>query len=142
LHPLLPPAGPSFATADFAFDVRLIAGLDAMPTFGAPATSVPVASPHPPDAVNLFNRLAAVFPIDPAPAPANPRPAGTRIKKYLPPTYRDAIGFSGSRSPYTVSDDSYFCTMRSGTNKPPYKKIKPPVAPKFPWGKVLAIAMR
>jgi hypothetical protein len=142
LDPLVPPGGPSFATANFIFDVRLIAGLAALPTFGTPATSVNVASPHPPNAQALFNALAGVFPIDPAPPPANPRPAGTTIMKYLPPTYRDTVGFSGSRTPYTVSDDTYFCALRTGTNKPPYKKIKPPPAPKFPWGKVIAIAMR
>jgi len=142
LDPLVPPGGPSFATANFTFDVRLIAGLDALPTFGAPATSVTIASPRPPQGQSLLNDLAGVFPIDPSPPAANPRPAGTMIKKYLPPSYRDAVGFSGSRSPYTVSDDSYFCTLRSGANKPPYKKIKPPAAPKFPWGKVIAIAMR
>jgi hypothetical protein len=143
LDPLVEPAGPSFATADFVLDIRLIAGLDAMPVFSAAATNVIVPSPHPPQATNLFNELAGVFPIDPSPAPANPRPGGTRIKKYLPPSYRNAVGFSGSsRSLYTVSDDSYLCTMRSGTNKPPYKKIKPPHEPRFPWGKVIAIAMR
>jgi hypothetical protein len=142
LDPLVAPAGPSFATANFVFDVRLVAGLDQIPTFATPASDVTIASPHPPQAQNLFNQLAIVFPIDPAPPAANPRPAGTSFKKYLPPTYRDAVGFSVSRSPYTVSDDSYFCTLRSGTSKPPYKKIKPPAAPKFPWGKVIAIAMR
>jgi hypothetical protein len=142
LDPLVAPAGPSFAAANFVFDVRLVAGLDQIPTFGTPVSDVTIASPHPPQAQNLFNQLATVFPIDPTPPAANPRPAGTSIKKYLPPTYRDTVGFSVSRSPYTVSDDSYFCTLRSGANKPPYKKIKPPVAPKFPWGKVIAIAMR
>jgi hypothetical protein len=142
LDPLVAPAGPSFATADFVFDVRLVTGLDQIPTFGTPASHLQIASPHPPQAQNLFNQLATVFPIDPAPPAPNPRPAGTLIKKYLPPTYRDAVGFSVSRSPYIVSDDSYLCTLRSGTNKPPYKKIKPPAAPKFPWGKVIAITMR
>jgi hypothetical protein len=142
LDPLVAPAGKSFAAADFVFAVRLVAGLDQIPTFGTPVSEVDIASPHLPHAQDLFNQLANVFPIDPAPPAPNPRPAGTRIKKYLPPTYRDAVGLSVPRSPYTVSDDSYFCTLRTGTNKPPYKKIKPPAAPKFPWGKVIAIAMR
>ena len=142
LDPLVAPTGPSFATANFVFNVRLVAGLDQIPAFGTSATDVTIASPHPSQAQNLFNQLATVFPIDPAPPAANPRPAGTRIKKYLPPTYRDTVGFSVARSPYTVSDDSYSCMLRSSTNKPPYKKIKPPEAPKFPWGKVIAIAMR
>jgi hypothetical protein len=51
--------GPSFATANFIFDVRLIAGLAALPTFGTPATSVNVASPHPPNAQALFNGTGA-----------------------------------------------------------------------------------
>src|SRR5438132_8581195 len=74
LDPLVAPAGPSFATADFVFDVHLVSGLDQIPTFGTPATSVTIASPHPPQAQHLFNQLATVFPIDPAPSAANPQP--------------------------------------------------------------------
>jgi hypothetical protein len=142
LDPLVPPAGPSFADANFVFDVRLVSGLDQIPTFGTPASSVTIASSHPPQARNLFNQLATVFAIDTAPPAPTPRPAGTTIKKYLPSSYRDTVGFAISRSPYTVSDDTYSCLLRTGSNKPPYKKIKPTAAPKFPWGKVLAIAMR
>ncbi len=142
LDPLVGSTGPSFATANFVLDVRLVAGLDQMPTLTTPASDVQIASPRLPQAVNLFNQLTTVFPIDPAPPAPNPRPAGTSIKKYLPPTYRDAVGFSVPRSIYTVSDDSYFCTLRCGTNKPPYKKIVPPASPKYAWGKIIAIAMR
>ena len=142
LDSLVGSAGPSFATADFVFDVRLVAGLDQIPSLGSPATSVTIAVPHPPQAQNLFNQLATVFPIDPAPPTPMPRRPGTLIKKYLPPTYRDAVGLSLSRSPNTFVDDTYSCLLRSGTNKPPYTKLKPDPAPKFPWGKVIAIAMR
>src|ERR1035441_8867641 len=85
---------------------------------------------------------ATVFTIDPAPPPAKPRQAGRQMRKYLPPTYRDAIGFSGHRSTLTVSNDTYYCLMHSGTSKPPYKKIKPPVNPKYAWGKVIAMTLR
>ena len=143
LDPLITtPPSPSFAAANFVFDVRLVKGLAQIPDTSTPTTSVIVPSPAPANAQNLFNQLATQFPIDPAPPAANPRPAGTRVKKYLPPTYLDAVGFSVARSNFTVTDDSYFCTMRSGTGKPPYKKIKPDPVPKFPWGKVIAIAMR
>jgi len=138
----LTPPGPSFATANFVFDVRLVQGLDQIPSTGTPSTSITITPPFPNQAQNLFNQLATVFTIDPAPPPPNPRPAGTLIKKYLPPSYRDAVGFTVSRSPYTVSDDSYHCMLRAVPKKPPYKKIIPPAAPKFPWGKVIAIAMR
>jgi hypothetical protein len=138
----LTPPGPSFATANFVFDVRLVSGLGQIPTTGTLSTSVTITPPLPAQVQNLFNQLATVFTIDPAPPVPNPRRAGTSIKKYLPPTYRDAVGFAVSRSPYTFSNNSYFCMLRSGANKPPYKKIIPPAAPKFPWGKVIAIAMR
>lgn len=145
LDPLIPglsPSGPSFATANFVFDVRLVKGLDQIPSTGTPTTSITITKPLPSQAQNLFNQLATVFPIDPVPPTPSPRRAGTRIQKYLPLTYRDAVGFSVSRSQYTVADKSYHCMLRSGSNKPPYKKIIPPANPKFPWGKVIAIAMR
>jgi hypothetical protein len=145
LDPLIPgltPPGPSFATANFVFDLRLVQGLDQIPSTGTPSTSVLLTPAFPNQAQNIFNQLATVFTIDPAPPPANPRRAGTSFKKYLPPTYRNAVGFSVSRSPYTVTDNSYFCTLHSGANKPPYKKIIPPANPKFPWGKVIAIVLR
>jgi hypothetical protein len=138
----LTPPGPSFATANFKFDVCLVQGLGAIPIIGTPTTPVLVTPSFPAQAESLFNELANVFTIDPAPAPAKPRQAGRQIRKYLPPTYRDAVGFSGHRSTLTVSNDEYYCLMHSGASKPPYKKIKPPVNPKYAWGKVIAMALR
>ncbi|MCW3097917.1 MAG: hypothetical protein JWL77_3535 [Chthonomonadaceae bacterium] len=138
----LTPPGPSFATAHFTFSVHLVQGLGAIPITGTPTTNVVVTPPFPAQAEGLFNDLATVFTIDPAPAPAKPRQAGRQILKYLPPTYRDAIGFSGHRSPLTFSDDTYRCLLRSGAAKPPYQKIKPQDNPKYAWGKVIAMALR
>jgi hypothetical protein len=140
---LIPEAFPpslSFAAAQLVFDVRLVQGLDQLPSTASTATSVIVPTLAPGTA--LYAELATVFKIDPAPPLGNPRPPGTLIKKYLPPTYRNAVGFVGPRSPHTVTDDSFFCTMRSGSGKPPYKKIKPPADPQYPWGKVIAIVLR
>jgi hypothetical protein len=145
LDPLVPgltPPGPSFATASFVLDVRLVKGLDQIPSTGTPSTGVTITPPNPGQAQGLFNQLATVFRIDPTPSAPSPRRPGTRIQKYLPPTYREATGFSVSRTPYTVSDKSYHCMLHSVSDKPPYKKIIPPANPKFPWGKVIAIAMR
>jgi hypothetical protein len=138
----LTPSGPSFATAHFKFAVCLVQGQGSIPITGTPATAVAITPPFPAQAEGLFNDLATVFAIDPAPAPAKPRQAGRQIRKYLPPTYRDVIGFSGHRSTLTVSDDTYHCLMHGGTSKPPYKKIKPPINPKYAWGKVIAMALR
>jgi hypothetical protein len=138
----LTPPGPSFATAHFKFDVCLVQGLGAIPVTGTPTTNIAVTPPFPGQAAGLFNNLATVFAIDPTPAPANPRKAGRQIRKYLPPTYRNAIGFAGPRSTLTVSGDTYYCLMHSAESKPPYTKIKPPVNPKYAWGKVIAMALR
>src|SRR5438105_10477778 len=74
LDPLIPgltPPGPSFATANFVFDVRLVQGLDQIPSTGTPSTSVLITPPFPNQAQDIFNQLATVFTIDPAPPPAN-----------------------------------------------------------------------
>ena len=136
---LIPP-GPSFATAQLTFDVRLVQGLDQMATTGSPSSNVAITPAPTPQAEALFKELAKQFQIDPAPLPANPRPAGTSIMKYLPPTYRQAVGFSGSRSPNVVTDDSYFCVLNAPSPKH-YTKLPPP-SPLLPWGKVIAMAMR
>ena len=60
----------AFAAAKFAFDVRLVKGLDQIPTTGSPSTSVVITSPAPVQAQALFNQLATQFNIDPAPPPA------------------------------------------------------------------------
>jgi hypothetical protein len=138
----LTPPGPSFATAHFSFDVHLVQGLAGIPTTTTASTTVNIVPPFPASAEGLFNDLATVFAIDPAPPAPNPRQPGRQVRKYLPPTYREAIGFSTGRSTLTVTDNTYRCLLQSGTGKPPYKKIKPATNPIFPWGKVIAMALR
>src|SRR5262245_25284369 len=96
LDPATTPPVPPFATAGFAFDVRLVAGLDALPTLQTSGSSVVLKPAPPPSAKALFQALAGQFPIGPA-SPAV-RPPGTRVKKHAPQTYRDAAGFSGGRT--------------------------------------------
>jgi hypothetical protein len=138
----LTPPGPSFATAHFVFEVHLVQGLGAIPTTSTASINVDIAPAFPTNAAGLFNDLATVFAINPTPPAANPRQPGRQIRKYLPPTYREAIGFSADRSTLTVTDHTYLCMLRSGTNKPPYQKIKPPATPTYAWGNVIAMALR
>ena len=143
LDPLIPgltPPGPSFATAHFVFEVHLVQGLTAIPTTSTASTDLDLTPPFPAEAQGLFNDLATVFTINPTPPLPNPRQPGRQIRKYLPPTYRDAIGFSADRSSLTVTDHTYLCLMRSGTSKPPYHQIVPPTT--YAWGKVIAMALR
>src|SRR5947209_1708843 len=78
----LTPPSPSFATADFVFEVRLVQGLAGMATTGSPAKRIIVPQGAAPQREPLLKELAKLFPIDPTPPPPNPRPAGTQIRKY------------------------------------------------------------
>lgn len=130
---------PSFAAAKFTFDIRLIPGLDVMPTLGGPPGTI-VAQPVVATSQPLFGELQRQFQIDPAPPAANPRRAGTQIKKHLPATYQDAAQYSGGRTPLVFTDDTYECAIASPPPKP-FRKLPPP-DPRVPWGKVLAALMR
>jgi hypothetical protein len=130
---------PSFTNGAFTFEMRLVAGLGAMPTLGTPFRAFQIAMPAPPQATALCNGLAATLPVDTTIAPLDPRRAGLQFLKYTPPGYRDATGYTDGRNPYLVTDDRYHCALKSDT--PAGTVIKSEV-PKLPWGKVLALALR
>lgn len=135
----LAPGTPSFAEANFAFEVRLVPGLDDMPTLAGPPGTV-VTAPVVATAKPLFQELQNQFQIDPAPPPANPRRAGTPIKKHLPTTYQVAAQFVAGRTPFVYTDDTYACALTAPPPKP-FKKLPPP-DPRVPWGKVIAFLLR
>jgi hypothetical protein len=129
---------PSFPDTHLVLDVHALAGLDTMPTLGGPPT-VTVPEPVIATATPLFNALAAKFPIDPAPPPPITRPSGTAIKKHLPTTYQNAVGYTPGRTPLVFTDDTYSCALQSPPPKP-YVKLVPPTT--LPWGKVIAALLR
>jgi hypothetical protein len=130
---------PSFGAANFTFDVRLVAGLDAMPTLASASSGVPLTTNAPPNAAALFDELANVFQIDPAPAPAS-RPPGKQIKKHAPLSYRQAVGFASARTPLLVSDDTYDCAIHSPPIRP--FRVRTPPNPLVPWGHVMSLVLR
>ena len=134
----LAPGAPSFANANFVFDVHVVPGLDALPAPGGAATAT-IAQPAVPTAQPIYDALASQFQIDPAPPPAKPRAAGTTIKKHLPLTYQNAVGFTPG-TPNVFTDDTYSCAIQSPTPKP-FTTLPPP-DPKLPWGKVIAKLLR
>ena len=99
LDPLNPgdPTTPPFATANLSFSLVLTSGLSGMPPAGTHTTST-VALPALAQAQALFTKLAATFPINPTPPPANPRRDMT-VLKHLPPSYREASGVTQPRTP-------------------------------------------
>src|SRR5262245_35961025 len=141
LDPLVPGgSGLSFATANLVFDIRLVHGLETLPTTGSGA-SVTIAGPAPPLARALMQELENQLQINLSPPPPNPRPAGMDIRKYAPATYRTAAGFSTNRTLQVVDDDSYHCAVQSAPTGP-FKKLPELSGLGMPWGKVLALALR
>jgi hypothetical protein len=137
LDPLIA-GSPNFPSANFVFEVHLVPGLDALPTLGGPATGT-LASPVVPTALPVLNALATEFEIDPAP-PVATRPPGTQVKKHLPTSYQQAVGYAPGRTSLVFTDDTYSCAFRSPVPKP-FKRL-PPANPKIAWGKVLATLLR
>lgn len=138
----LDPLGPgdaAFADAQFAFDLHVVPGLDDMPLLGSGSGTI-ITAPAIASARPVFESLATMYQIDPAPPPANPRRAGTQIRKHLPSTYVQAVSFAGGRTPWVFTDDSYSCALNAPMPRP-YVKLPPP-NPLIPWGKVFAILLR
>jgi hypothetical protein len=137
LDPLVSGA-PNFLSARFVFDVHLLPGLDALPTPGG-APFATETSPVVATALPVFNALAAQYQIDPTPPPAT-KPPATQVKKHLPLSYQQAVGFAPGRTNLVFTDDTYSCALQSPPPRP-FKRL-PPQSPKLPWGKVIAIVLR
>ena len=134
-----PARSPTFANSNLVVDARIVPGLDAMPTLASASINTEAAIGIAVDREELFQRLAATFPIDPAP-PAPIKPSSTtRLRKYLPHTFRDAAGWTPGRTRNVVTDDSYFCLLDAPPKRDRRLKKQPAL---IPWGKVIAIALR
>lgn len=140
-NPLTPlaPGEPAFADFKPHLDIRVIAGLDTLPTLGAAAASHLVDLPLAARAREICAALDQVLPIDPTAAPVDARVAGVRFMKFAPTPYRELTGYGGDGNPYLVTDDRYRCALErpipEGTSLVVENK-------KLPWGKVLGLALR
>jgi hypothetical protein len=139
--PLAPlaPGEPPFVAADFQFEVRLVAGAGAVPTFGTPFIALDVPVPAPPRAQALCEALKAHLPINAGSGPVDARSSSVRFMKYAPPGYRDATGYRGGDNPFLVTDESYHCALKEPVPPGTVLKSDPP---ELSWGRVLAQALR
>jgi hypothetical protein len=137
LDPLIAGA-PNFSAANFVFDIHLLTSPDALPTPGG-APFATVSSPVVATALPVFNALAAIYAIDPAP-PTAKKPPATQVKKHLPLSYQQAVGFAPGRTPLVFTDDTYSCALQSPPSRP-FKRLPLP-NPQIGWGKVIAILLR
>jgi hypothetical protein len=140
-NPLDPLAAgePAFVDADFQFEVRLIAGLGAIPTTATAFTPVVEALAHPAQGRTICQALKDNLPIDPTITPVNPRTSSARFMKYAPPPYRAASGYAEGRNPFVTTTDAYHCALKSPPAVGTVLKSDPP---KLSWGKTLAACLR
>ena len=132
LDDLVVGSGTSFATANLTLDVHLLPNIN-LPAPGGAAFRQ-ITSPIRPTAKPVFETFAAELPID-----LNPRPAqrNGQVNKYLPLSYRKAVGFTTSANPLCKNGDEYRCSREQrgpATVRPPH--IDPPNS--IPWGMVIA----
>lgn len=134
----LAPGEPQFAKAKLKFTARLIPGLDNLPAPADVTQQVALQTSAPTQADDLFEALETAFGIDPNPSTYVPPAATVQIRKFAPPSYLEATGFSRLRTEFAVTDCSHTCALNG---EPPKKKPPaPPVPPK--WEEVMALAMR
>ncbi len=84
---------------------------------------------------DVFNAIAHAFEIDPNPVPLSGKQP-VILKKYLPEAYRNAFAFSKPRNDNAVTDDSYFCSLKTNSFANPYTKDD-----KVNWAQILAFAL-
>jgi hypothetical protein len=124
---------PSLATANFTFDVHITSS-DDLPEAGSTTPIAVVPTEAPSSALPLFQSLASSLEIDPAPKKAM-RTAGTKLRKYLPKTYQQAVGYVAGSNPLCVTGSEYHCSLRQ-RDPPTYTKIEP--STKISWGRIVS----
>ncbi|WP_444632756.1 hypothetical protein [Cupriavidus oxalaticus] len=127
-----------FVVTDFDFELRFVADLSQLPTFGSPATVIDLASPAPPHSAAICAALNAQLSIDTSVGPVDGRVGAPRIVKYAPRAYRQATGYGGE-NPELLVDDTYRCAINAPVPSGTSLKVEAPV---MSWGKVLAQALR
>ena len=129
---------PAFADAALSFEAMVVPSLARLPDPTEARAPVPLATAAPSDARAVLEAVAAQFTIGPTPAP-QPRPPGTRIRKWLPPSYQTAFDFAGRRTPFAVTDDSYQCALAEHPVRPPVPR---PAVVEITWARALAYLLR
>ena len=132
------PDSPAFADAAPKLVAELIPSLAALPAPGAATNQVPLTTTTPAGIRALFEQLAAQFDIAPDAPGQTPRRTGYTISKFLPASYQNAFDFTGPRTPFASTDDTYHCLL---TN-PAVTTPQPPPPSTVSWGRVIGFALR
>jgi hypothetical protein len=134
----LAPGQPAFGDTDLAFDLRIIPSLAAEPRPAAAQPPVALPAQARTNRHALLKHLQSRFKIATNPAPAGgPPPPPTRIRKYLPVSYREAFSFEGPQHDLVCMDDAFRCALESPTDT-----VLPPYEDRVTWGEVLGHLLR
>lgn len=140
--PLAPltPTGPPFARTQLSLEAVFIPSLDSLPSpTAAGLATFRIATPLPPNQLDLFGTFLGMYPIDPAPVR---RPIGPDllVRKDLPPSYLRTAGINAPRTPGTTAGDEFGCSLLGQDPGPtPRGSILPR---SISWGAILSFALR
>ena len=146
---------PSFAEADFQFDLKIINSLDGLPLTTSPTiVEQPVIEQLPTQKYSLLKSIIEQMErndnlrISEDPFQTKDEgfekaitnlQAGKRIRKYLPHSYRNSHNFTTSRTKFAIIDDEYQCTIKNDKKEYTDESTQRPY---ISWGKLVAFILR
>ena len=131
-------AAPAFAEAQLTLALHVSSQVDALPMRSRIDLTRQVPLVMPAERRDVFEEFKRRFVITKKEAlPA--RVAGNTLRKYLPPPYRAAFGFTAPRTALATIDDQELCALRCPPGKP---SGKPPAKPDVSWGDTYGAALR
>jgi hypothetical protein len=143
LEPLLttPSGVPAFADASLAFRVNISDTVDALPQRTLVDQVIDSNPQSWPDSRNIFEALKGEMGIPDGPGgdtfSPQSRDLTSRLRKYLPLSYRHAYNFVQPRTSLAVVDDTYHCLVQC-----PPEPAPPPPPSTIGWGEALAFSLR
>lgn len=141
-NPLSAPASgvAPFADGPLAVHVRLVRGLNDLPTMGAGELLGTFSLAAQPNARAIFEALSDAYPGAANPPPPLPMPK-LRILKVASPAYLAAAGASRLNSPDLIPAEDYACAVHRAldpANRPP----RPPATGDLSWNQIFARCLR
>jgi hypothetical protein len=138
-------SGPKFVGTTVDLFVKLVSGLDSLPsTSTSTSKTVAFAVQPPPVAPTLFttlyNQLVAKGITVTSGKVTTVPPAGARVQKSLPKSYTLAFPFEKPRSNDLSIGDGFGCALRA--QAPGLNATLPPPDNKISWGQVISYALR
>ena len=140
-NPLDPQIGAiALADANLKLSARFVPTPGKFPHSADAMAPVDLGVPLPANRRALFEKLRTMFNIVVPEGVVDPRPAAAPVRKFLPKSFRAAIGREQSSTGFGVVDHEYKCALKASSvpSEPPPPKPSNDVS----WGDVLHFALR